>query len=103
MTKLTRIKKEYPQCLVAIQDEVFFIINPCDNQDTQTVFGNLILHHKEFLRVTNFAEFCTETTVCEHCTNNKERASKHTRRETTKITKENRGKNTNGNMRSVTT
>jgi hypothetical protein len=32
-----------------------------------------------------------------------EQADKHTHKETTKITKENRGKNTNGNMQSVTT
>jgi hypothetical protein len=35
-------------------------------------------------------------------TTKKEQADKHTRKETTKITKENR-KNTNGNMQSVTT
>jgi hypothetical protein len=33
----------------------------------------------------------------------KEQADKHTRKETTKRTKENRRKNTNGNMQSATT
>jgi hypothetical protein len=36
-------------------------------------------------------------------TTKKEQADKHTRKETAKITKENRGKNANGNMQSVTT
>jgi hypothetical protein len=37
------------------------------------------------------------------CVWKKEQADKHTRKETIKITKEDRGKNTNGNMQSVTT